>query len=102
MVTHWNDRAEDDGASDSSERALQQRAEGLVTAALKALGRSFTAEDPIRQLRAELLLEVARALRSDARRGSWTELPGEKRRQLRDALLVMEHLAETGVPLPVA
>jgi hypothetical protein len=101
-VTLWSDRLEDDGASDSSELALQQRADGLVTTALKAVGRAFSAADPVNQLRAELLLEVARAMRTDARRGSWTQLPTDTRRQLRDALLVLERLAESGMPLPVA
>jgi hypothetical protein len=101
-VTPWSDRVEDDGAGDASERALQQRAEGLVTTALKALGRAFSSEDQVHQLRAELLLEVARAMRTDARRGSWTVLPADERRQLRDALVVLERLADSGVPLPVA
>jgi hypothetical protein len=101
-VTPWNDKVEDDGAGDATEQALQQRAEGLVTTALKALGRAFSSEDQVHQLRAELLLEVARAIRTDGRRGSWTVLPEGERRQLREALVVMERLAESGVPLPVA
>ena len=101
-MTAWNDRIEDDGAGDATEEALQERAEELVTTALKALGRAFSSEDPVNQLRAELLLEVARAMRTDVRRGSRTILPAIERRQLREALVVMERLAESGVPLPVA
>ena len=98
----WNHRVEDDGAGDASDHALQQRAEGLVTTALKAVGRAFSSEDPVHQLRAELLLEVARAIRTDVRRGSWTVLPTGERRRLREALVVLERLAESGVPMPVA
>jgi hypothetical protein len=76
--------------------------DGLVNSALRALGRAFSAEDPVHQLRAELVLEVARAIRTDFRGGSWTRLPARQRRQLRDALLALERLADSGVPMPVA
>jgi hypothetical protein len=101
-VTLWNHRRDTDGLGNFSERALQQRADDVVAIALEAVDRAFSMENPINQLRAALLLEVARAMRTEARGGSWTELPGETRRQLRNALLVMEHLAGSGAPLPVA
>ena len=101
-MTSWTDRLEDDGGSEASEPALRRMAEGLVTSALNALGRAFSAKDFLNQLRAELLLEVARAMRRDVRSGSWSRLPTGDRRKLRHALLLLESLAESGVAVPVA
>jgi hypothetical protein len=101
-VQSWNHRLEDDGEGEASERVLQTMIEGLVTNSLKALGRAFTAEDAVDQLRAELLLEVARAMRRDVRGGSWSRLPTSDRKKLRHAVLFLEQLAESGVAVPVA
>lgn len=98
----WNDRLEDDGASEASELVLRTMVEGLVKDALEALGRAFCAEDRVHQLRAELLLEVARAMRRDVRAGAWSRLPTGDRRKLRRAVLFLETLAESGVAVPVA
>ena len=98
----WNDRLEDDGESGASEPILRGMVEGLVTNSLRALGRAFSAEDAVDQLRAELLLEVARAMRRDVRAGSWSRLPTGDRKKLRRAVLFLEQLAESGVPVPVA
>ena len=98
----WNDRFEDDGASEASEPVLQQMVEGLVSNAQKAVGRAFSAGDSVHQLRAKLLLEVARPMRRDVRGGSWSRLPTGDRRKLRHAVLFLEHLAESGVSVPVA
>jgi hypothetical protein len=101
-VESWNDRPEDDGATDASERVLQQQIEGVVTAALAALGRAFSAEDPMAQLRAELLLEVVRAFRRDLRSGAWRALPPADLRQIRGALRVLDGLSRSGAPVAVA
>ena len=42
------------------------------------------------------------AMRRDVRSGSWSRLPTGDRRKLRDALLLLEGLAESGVAVPVA
>ena len=101
-MERWNDRPEDDGATDASEVVLQQRVDGVVTAALAALGRAFSAEDPVAQLRAELLLEVVRAFRRDLRSGSWRALTPGDLRQLRDALRILDGLSQSGAPVAVA
>ena len=98
----WTNRPENDGGSEASEPTLQKMVEGLVTSALKALGRAFSADDSLDQVRAELLLEVARALRRDVRSGSWSRLPTGDRRKLRHALLLLEGLAESGAAVAVA
>ena len=98
----WNDRPDDDGATAASERVLQQQIEGVVTAALAALGRAFSAEDPMAQLRAELLLEVVRAFRRDLRSGAWRALPPADLRQIRRALRVLDGLSRSGAPVAVA
>lgn len=101
-MASWNDRLEDDGASEASEPVLRTMVEGLVKDALEALGRAFCAEDHVHQLRAELLLEVARAMRRDVRAGSWSRLPPSDRRKLRSAVLILESFAESGVAVPIA
>ena len=101
-VASWNDRAEDDGAREASEPVLQGMVEGLVNNALRSLARACSEEDFVHQLRAELLLEVARAMRRDVRAGSWSRLPTSDRRKLRSAVLILERLAESGVAVPVA
>lgn len=101
-MTSWTSRLEDDGGREASEPALQMMVEGLVNSALKSLCRAFSVEDSLDQVRAELLLEVARAMRRDARSGSWSRLPTGDRRKLRHALLLLETLAESGEAVPVA
>jgi hypothetical protein len=98
----WNDRPDDDGATEASERVLQQQVDGVVTSALAALGRAFSAEDPMAQLRAELLLEVVRAFRRDLRSGAWRGLSQGDLRQLRDALRVLDGISRSGAPVAVA
>jgi len=101
-VDSWTHRPEDDGEIEASESVLKNLVEGLVTNSMKALGRAFSAEDAVDQLRAELLLEVARAMRRDVRAGSWSRLPPGERKKLRRAVLFLESLAESGVAVPVA
>lgn len=95
-------QSEDDGAREASEPVLQRMVEGLVNNALKSLARAFSDEDSVHQLRAELLLEVARAMCRDARAGSWSRLPTSDRRKLRSAVLILESFAESGEAVPVA
>jgi hypothetical protein len=102
FVTSWTSELEDDRGRVASEPALQKKAEALVNSALRALGRALSSKDSLDQLRAELLLEVARAMRRDARSGSWSRLPTGDRTKLREALLLLETLAESGEPLPLA
>jgi len=98
-VASWNDPPEDD---EPSGPALQWLVESLVESALLALRRAFSGGDSVIRLRAELLLEVARAMRRDARAGSWSRLPTRDRTHLRRAVLFLESLAQSGQPVPVA
>jgi len=101
-VQLWKSPVEDDGVAETSEPTLHQRVDELVSSAVRLLGRAVSSRDPGIQLRSELLLEVARAFRSDIRQGTWSRLSSGRRRQLRDAVLALESYAETGRPLPVA
>ena len=98
----WKDKPEDDGANEASEATLRRAADAVVSAAMVALGRAFADEDPLHQLRATHLLELARALRVDLRRGAWSPLAVLDRRQLRSALLVLEVLSHSEAPIPLA
>ena len=98
----WKDRPQDDGANEASEDALRRTADAVVSSALTLLGRAVADENVLHQLRARHLLELARALRIDLRRGAWTLLGTFDRRQLRSALLVLEILTHSDAPIPLA
>jgi len=98
----WKDRPQDDGAHEASDDALRRAADAVVSAALTNLGRAFADEDPLHQLRARHLLELARAMRIDLRRGAWNLMGTFDRRQLRSALLVLEVLTHSEAPIPLA
>jgi hypothetical protein len=76
-VALWKDRLEDDGALYASDPALRRIADAAVSGALQGLRRAFLEGDLTRQWRAQLLLELARLLRKDLRRGAWGRLAAE-------------------------
>ena len=98
----WKNRLEDDGAGHTSESALRRVADAAVSGALRGLRQAFAEGDVHRQWRAQLLLELARLLRLDLHAGAWGRLATSERRQLRRALLILELLAHSRAPLPIA
>ena len=98
----WKDRPVDDGTVYASETALRPVADAVVSDAIRALRRAFCEGNVERQSQVELLLEIASVLRVDLRSGAWRFLDLDERRNMRQALLMLNLLVQTPASIPIA